>query len=296
MKVTAVAISAAALFAQGAYSWGLVGHATVAYVAQNYMNGAARILTSHLLSGTPLAEIASWADTFRTTPDGRFSAVLHYIDANDKPPQKCNVKMERDCASEGCIVTAIANYTSRILDDTLDFSERSDALKFIVHFFGDISQPLHTEGLAVGGNEISVLWGNLTTGAKVNLHAAWDRQFVDTLAGGNTLAAANSLAKNIIADLDTGIYKDLKAGWTSCGSIKRGTGCPKAWAQDSNRLICSNVLANGVEEVEGKDISGDYYAANVPIVRQQLAKGGYRLGLWLNAIAKAEQLKCSSRP
>ncbi|KAF3920569.1 hypothetical protein ABW20_dc0110672 [Dactylellina cionopaga] len=289
MKTAALAFSAA-LFAQGAYSWGAMGHATVAFIAQNYMDGAARILTNHLLSGATLVNVSSWADSYRYTDAGAFSASLHYIDAHDDVPHKCSVNLERDCPPEGCIVSAIANYTDRALNDNLTLSERSDAIKFIVHFLGDITQPLHTENLDVGGNGISIFWGSNTT--KTNLHAAWDRNIPETLAGGSTIATAESFAKSIIADLETGIYKDLKDDWTSCGSIKRGTGCPKAWAQDANRFVCSDVLPDGPDAVAGTDLSGEYYEKAAPIVRQQLAKGGYRLGLWLNKIAKAEQLKC----
>ncbi|KAJ6259579.1 hypothetical protein Dda_5217 [Drechslerella dactyloides] len=301
---TAVLAFSAALFAPGAYSWGLVGHATVGYVAQHYLDGAAKILTSHLLDGVPLANVASWADSFRYTDAGAFSAHLHYIDAHDQVPNKCGVKLERDCPPEGCIVTAIANYwievltgrpvtqTSRILDDKLSKEERANALKFVVHFLGDITQPLHTENLDVGGNTITVTWGGNDAASKTNLHAVWDTKIVETLAGGSTLAAADTLSKSIITDIESGIYKDQKESWTSCGSIKRGTGCPKAWAQDANQFVCTNVLVDGADAVRGQDVSGAYYEKNVPIARQQLAKGGYRLGLWLNAIAKAEQKKC----
>jgi len=48
--------------------------------------------------------------------------------------------------------------------------ERQTALKFLIHFFGDITQPLHCEALDVGGNTIDVTWN----GASTNLHAVWD--------------------------------------------------------------------------------------------------------------------------
>ncbi|KAF3910260.1 hypothetical protein ABW21_db0204868 [Orbilia brochopaga] len=293
MKTIGFALSAA-LFAPGAYSWGLVGHATVGYVAEHYLDGAAKILTSHLLNGARLAEVASWADSFRYTKAGAFSAPLHYIDAHDDVPHKCGVKLDRDCGPEGCIVTAIANYTSRVIDDKLSAEERSDALKFIIHFLGDITQPLHTENLDVGGNTITVTWGNNGASSKTNLHAIWDKNIVETLAGGTTITAAETFAKGIINDLEKGIYKDQKDDWNSCGSLKRGTACPKAWAQDANKFVCSNVLVNGVDAVKDHDVSGEYYKTNAPIARQQLAKGGYRLGQWLNSIAKAEQLKKSN--
>lgn len=54
-----------------------------------------------------LVDIASWADDYRYTPAGAFSAALHYIDAEDEPPKKCNVNVNRDCSAGGCIVSAM---------------------------------------------------------------------------------------------------------------------------------------------------------------------------------------------
>lgn len=60
-------------------------------------------------------------------------------------------------------MTAVAPYASR-----------RQSLEFLIHFIGDITQPLHNDAEALGGNQISVLWN----GAKTNLHSAWDTQMV----------------------------------------------------------------------------------------------------------------------
>ncbi|KAK6542035.1 hypothetical protein TWF694_007806 [Orbilia ellipsospora] len=286
MKTAAVLAFSASLFAQGAYSWGAMGHATVAYIASNYMNGAAKTFVSHILDGATPASVASWADTYRYTAAGRFSAGFHYIDAHDTVPHSCNIDLERDCGAEGCVVYAIANYTERVQMTNLTAIERTDALKFIIHFLGDITQPLHTENLDVGGNDITVQWGEGSK-SKTNLHAIWDRQIPETLAGGSTDAVAEKFAKAIVKDIESGIYKDQKDSWVSCDSITKGAACPKVWAADANSFVCTVVLPNGVDAVQGTDLSTEYYEKAAPIARQQLAKGGYRLGMWLNSIAAA---------
>lgn len=43
------------------------------------------------------------------------------------------------------------------------------ALKWIIHFLGDIHQPLHDEALEVGGNGIDVTYD----GESTNLHHIW---------------------------------------------------------------------------------------------------------------------------
>jgi hypothetical protein len=42
------------------------------------------------------------------------------------------------------------------MDKSLSAAERFDALKFVIHFVGDIHQPLHDEAINVGGNTINV--------------------------------------------------------------------------------------------------------------------------------------------
>ena len=78
------------------------------------------------------------------------------------------------------LVTAIANYTQRVVSTSLSFTQRQQALMFIDHFLGDIGQPLHVEAFEVGGNDIDAICG----GKKTNLHAVSfkkekDRQHLD---------------------------------------------------------------------------------------------------------------------
>jgi hypothetical protein len=53
-------------------------------------------------------------------------------------------------------------------------ASREDALKFFVHFLGDIHQPLHLSGRDKGGNNARAKWGR----ARTNLHRIWDGQII----------------------------------------------------------------------------------------------------------------------
>ena len=56
-------------------AWGAVGHATVATIAQNYLTPVGQAFVSNILgTGVSMASVASWADTYRSTAAGRFSA------------------------------------------------------------------------------------------------------------------------------------------------------------------------------------------------------------------------------
>lgn len=94
-----------------ALAWGTLGHATVAQIASKYLTAQAKTYVAGLLGpGVTMPSIASYADTFRYTADGKFSAPYHFIDAEDNPPTSCGVDLGRDCGAGGCVVSAIANY------------------------------------------------------------------------------------------------------------------------------------------------------------------------------------------
>ena len=117
-------------------AWGAFGHETVAFIAQDFITNSTATFARKVLADTTanyLAKAATWADTFRSTSAGKFSAPFHFIDAEDSPPKTCGVDFARDCGAEGCVVSAIANYTGRVQDASLSASEITDALKFIVH-------------------------------------------------------------------------------------------------------------------------------------------------------------------
>jgi hypothetical protein len=99
-------------------AWGTLGHDTVALIAQNFISAETKKFAQGLLNDTSttyLANVATWADSYRSTAAGKFSAPFHYIDAEDDPPHSCGVDLQRDCGSAGCVVSAIANYVSCIL-------------------------------------------------------------------------------------------------------------------------------------------------------------------------------------
>jgi len=93
--------------------WGAMGHQAIAYIATNFVSATARTQFQALLDDTSadyLAAVSTWADSYRSTSAGKFSAPFHYIDANDSPPSSCGVDLARDCGKGGCVVSAIANY------------------------------------------------------------------------------------------------------------------------------------------------------------------------------------------
>ena len=150
----------------------IIGHEIVATIAQIYLHPSVPpTLCNILLDESPnchLAPIANWADKFKSQM--LWSAPLHYVGAiDDFPPNECAYPGLNGWSGKKQInvLDGIKNVTG-LLEDWVnkDASDEtaSEALKFLVHFLGDMHQPLHLTGRDRGGNFVKVLWdGNLTS-------------------------------------------------------------------------------------------------------------------------------------
>ncbi|TVY23671.1 Nuclease S1 [Lachnellula hyalina] len=266
------------------YAWGSLGHETVAYVASNFVSSDTTSFFQTILhnqTDSYLAGVATWADSFRYTAAGRFSAPFHFIDAEDDPPTSCGVKYSRDCPVEGCIVGAILNYTTQLLDPDLDAVNRNIAAKFVIHFIGDIHQPLHDENLDRGGNSILVTFDNVQT----NLHHVWDSNIPEKLVGGYSLPDAEKWATALTAAIKTGVYKTDADSWLEGVDLRDPVSTSIKWAEEANQFVCQAVLPEGKDAIVGKELGGAYYEAAVPVIELQVARAGYRLAQWLDLIA-----------
>ncbi|KAK3717286.1 hypothetical protein LTR37_005995 [Vermiconidia calcicola] len=276
----------AAVYLEQVSGWGTLGHETIASIAQNLVKDQTEAWAQYILNDTSssyLANVSTWADSYRYTAEGEFSAPFHYIDAEDDPPTSCNVDFDRDCGDEGCSVSAIANYTQRVQQsDSLDVAEVSNALKFLVHLLGDITQPLHDEAYKIGGNDVNVTFD----GEDRNLHSVWDTEMPEQLRGGDSLTDAEDWAANLTAEINNGTFAAMKKSWLEGLDVDDAQGTALLWAQDANRYVCSTVMPDGQSPLTSEDLYPDYYDSAIDTVELQVAKAGYRLAAWLDAIAQ----------
>lgn len=266
-------------------SWGSLGHRTVAYLSTFYSNSSSHHFTNSLLNGQDISEAALFPDKVAHMPMFAYSRPWHYIDARDSPPYQCGLNMSRDCALEsGCVVTAIANHTERVTNASLPHFLRAQSLRFVLHFFGDIHQPLHTENEDRGGNEIEVVFD----GKRTNLHSVWDtlvpnkwRKREEWGKGGRESEeeAAYLWALELYnSDEDK---DDLSRECTGDAGE-----CALEWAGEANKWVCEYVLKDDVEGVQGKDLAGEYYEGARDIIDEMIRKGARRLGVWVDILAK----------
>ena len=220
------------------------GHITVAYVASSFVKDNTATYFQTLLrnqSTDYLANVATWADSIRYTKWGHFTGPFHFIDAKDNPPVSCNVDMERDCKAEGCVVSALQNYTSRLIDadGKLTPEDHEQAAKFVLHFVGDMHQPLHAEDVQKGGNGIRVKFD----GRFFNLHHVWDTSIAEKMVGGvhrQPFDEAQKLADQLAADIRTGKFADESKGWTDGVDLDKVEDTALIWARESNAYVCTH--------------------------------------------------------
>jgi hypothetical protein len=237
-----------------AWGWGSEGHRIIADIAWDHLNDATLKTLRQFLGDNDLASISTWADDIRSArPE---TGPWHYVDI---PPDSGGYEA-KDCPDDNCVVARIHQF-ARILDDPEEpFAKRSEALKFLVHFVGDLSQPFHAMADARGGNDIPVtVFGSAQCGEyPCNLHSVWDTELI-LHTGLREHRYARELEEMIAAN-----------------HLRAGSADPVAWANDSL------ALAKQAWVQPQTNIDEAYYLRERPVVDRQLALAGLRLARLLN--------------
>jgi hypothetical protein len=240
-----------------ATGWGASGHAVVAEIAQRRLDPLARREVKKLLGEASLASIASWADHLVVLrPD---TLNWHFVNI---PYAATNYDAARDCRQTpkgDCIINAIARARVTLGDRSAPRAKRAEALKFLVHFVGDVHQPLHSaDRNDAGGNQVAVMF----FGSPMSLHAVWDYGMIDrhTFDWGQYV---DELERNVIAG-------------EGAAALARGT--PVDWALEAHKLAVETAYA----VPEDLKLGDDYYRRALPVVDRQLALAGLRLARVLN--------------
>ena len=178
------AASLALLFlaAQMGFAWGHEGHKVVALIAEHYMTSAALAKTRDLLGAGTIDSVASWADDYRR--DHPESGPWHYINV---PLTDSKIDMARDCPNAQCVIAPTEHFLSVLRDASADQARKAEALKFVIHFVGDLHQPLHDEDNGdKGGNTRQVI----LHGHPDNLHWVWDTGLLEHINGSPDVLSA----------------------------------------------------------------------------------------------------------
>jgi len=273
--------------ASAAPLWGAVGHEVTGRVAQNMLTQPTFDKVRALIpqQNGELALVADWADQVRSQKAFAWSSPLHFADV---PDWACDYIHSRDCSNNMCVVGAVSNYTTRQADQRLALVQRVEALKFFVHFTGDIHQPLHVGFLSnLGGNKLTGKF----MGKSTNLHSLWDSGLINVALGerfhNDPLELSDYLWKMINGD-----WKQNATQWRQCSRKTPYSACPDDWANESAELACNHayVGADGHTRIQNNfNLDRDYYDRNIDVVLGQLAKSGVRMANVLNFVYDPKQ-------
>jgi len=285
-----------------ALAWGNKGHKTIGLIAEQYLSPAQKAEVQRLLAlpidpylPATMADRATWADAYRdsdrNTTKVRYTGTRqwHFVDLDvDAPDLKAacfgDVLLPAGAlASQGpaddCVARKIEQFQAELADHSLPDSERALALMFLLHFVGDIHQPLHAAEHQhdQGGNKVFVVNGKAKFGT--TLHGYWD---------GTTLDRLGSSPEAIAADLTQAITPADLAAWRAGG--------PRDWAMESFQAAASVAYKipaatrpclikafNGPDKQEAcHQLSAGYPVAATGRARSQLQKAGVRLAFALS--------------
>lgn len=253
------------------FAWGTEGHEIVGRIAELRLSSNATKAVSLLLNNSNqltavhLSDVANWADHVRR--ERSETAPWHFVDI---PFAAEAYDADRDCVShEGCVVEAVTHFAEVISQNQTSMIARVEALKFLVHFVGDLHQPLHCAERDgdKGGNLCMVRWPGESK--PVKLHVIWDvnlpRESLQT----------QHLQPLPYADkLNARITPEQAASWS--------TGTPADWAWESHQLAVTKVYPEIPESGPAHRLSDQYIKSGQVVVDEQLAKAGVRLARLLN--------------
>jgi hypothetical protein len=262
------------LSASPVFGWGDKGHITVASIADLRLTPAVRKGIENILGSQKLTDprTATWADRIR--PLSSFKKIFpnndqwHFIDT---PYKEDAIDLDRDGKEANNVVTKVGEFQKMIADAGQDKLKRRDALLFVIHFVGDMHQPLHCiDRNDRGGNQIEIKI-NGHHQRESNLHGFWDTTLV-------TLNMEELEIPDFAARLNDEISSDQRNEWEK--------GAPLDWANESHQLAkTTGYMLRGKELPVGEvvDLDDDYVKAGKTVVREQLKKAGVRLAKVLNS-------------
>jgi hypothetical protein len=250
-------------------AWGPDGHRIVARIALAHLTPQARQQVDWVLAGDPqdFVEAANWAD--RVRPDRPETYNWHFVDV---PHGISQYDPARDCPetdSGDCVLAAIERGRRTLADASADRARRAEALKYLIHFVGDLHQPLHAiTNNDRGGNDVRV---DLGGDEPSNLHAVWDR----------AILARRGLTDDAYARL---LLEELARTPMAAGPVD-----PVAWALESHARAERYVyqypeFVLNTPPPAPIRLSEDYWRRAAPVVDECLKLAGLRLAALLNEV------------
>lgn len=253
----------------------------VARIAERHLSASARKAVEDLLRGDPdpksntFVTASAWADDAKSDQDAHW----HYINYHFRTDGKST---DNKPLPEN-VVWAIERFSRELGDTSLPRERRRTALKYLIHFVGDVHQPLHAVARDTdqfpkgdrGGNDFRLIGPPGLSPAPRTLHFLWD------LGGGLFPPIARPLNADRQAQLDRIVDDIARLHPKDSNPLERDLD-PKVWAQES--LFHAQ---RSVYNLEEQAVPSPLYLAHCQALSAQRASlAGYRLARLLNRILR----------
>jgi len=283
-----------ALVPSNAFGWSVEAHQAIALIATNRISAATAKRIASLLGNLSLVDIAVCPDEVRGLEAGQLKELSpacatifpdppkgtqqwHFVDTPIKDDKFMPTASDVTAACRNvCAVVQIPHFlavlaASKATDTGAAKLADQQALSFVVHFIGDIHQPLHAADRNgdAGGNAEHVSFFGTDQSNRLVLHHIWDDQIVAGIQKTYT-ALPGSLTAEIAAA--AGEAKSQPMDWALEAYVPaRDTaykGIPEEPKTDATAKTKPDVASLGQA----------YQDAAAPVVKLQIARAAVRLG------------------
>lgn len=241
-------------------SWGGTGHRAIGKIASNHLTSDATAAVQELLGTESLAEVSTWADEIRMKPEFKYTTPWHYINL----PLGLNYRQFKEkveSMTNDNVYSAMLKQEKILADKSETKEKRAEALKFIVHFVGDLHQPMHVSRAEdQGGNTIQLNYN----GKGTNLHSLWDSRLIEH-QGLNY--------EEIVNKYDHASAKEIRK-WQKAALV--------VWMWESYQI--SSKLYAEVDQMKDRTLEAGYDEKHYAIIEKRMQQAGLRLAGLLNGI------------
>ena len=254
------------------------GHETVARVALDNVRPDTRakiraLLRQGRLLETPECPVATieqasvWADCIKPLGD-RFAYAYswHYQNVDICRP----FDLKAACKDGNCVSAQVERQARLLADKNVPVRERLMALAFLVHFMGDLAQPMHAGDRGdKGGNDVKANYG-LVAG-RTNLHSIWDGYLAE-----RAISTPPSGAAGLVAGMSANEREALAAGTVTDWSRE-------SWAAAREQAYASLIGDPcGDKPTARPTLTEAAVQKLIPLLRHDVAAGGLRLARLLD--------------
>lgn len=258
IKKACLAIALIAYLPLNAGAWGMTGHRIVGQIADYYLTAKARKAVLQVLENESPAIASNWPDFIKSDSTYNYLGSWHYVNLPGGLDQN-GVFNFLDSYKEANVYSKIPEMIAILKDKQKTAAEKKMAMRLLIHFVGDIHQPMHTARKDdLGGNKVSLTW----FGQRSNLHRLWDEQLIDyqQLSYTEYATAINHPSKDQLNKWrSTSLKETVYESYEACNKIYAAT------------------------KADDK-LSYRYNFEFVELMNEQLLKGGVRLAQILNTI------------